>query len=69
MPLALDGIEPTPANMESGRYPVWLELGLVHKAGVAPAGAARAFLDFIASPDGVRILHDHGVLPFRTGGR
>ncbi|MBE0603732.1 MAG: substrate-binding domain-containing protein, partial [Deltaproteobacteria bacterium] len=69
VPLALDGVEPTPANLESGRYPVWLELGLVHKAGVAPEGAARAFMDFLASPDGIRILLDHGVLPFRTGGR
>lgn len=60
--LALDGVEPTPENVENGRYPLWQEFGLIYKAeGLTPAG--RAFLQFIKSPAGRRILREHGVLP------
>jgi phosphate transport system substrate-binding protein len=60
--LALDGVEATPESLESGRYPLWLELGLVHKSnGLTPAG--KAFLAFVQSPAGARILRQHGVLP------
>ncbi len=60
--LTLDGIEPTAQNVESGQYPLWLEFGLIHKpGGLGPA--ARAFMDFVRSSVGVRILREHGVLP------
>ncbi|MBN8518003.1 MAG: substrate-binding domain-containing protein [Candidatus Accumulibacter sp.] len=65
--LALDGVDPTPENLEKGSYLAWVELGLIHKQnGVTPA--ARAFLDFIRSPDGQRIVRQHGILPPRTAG-
>jgi phosphate transport system substrate-binding protein len=60
--LALDGVEPVPENLENGRYALWLELGLIYKAGgLKPAG--EAFLKFVKSPAGARILREHGVLP------
>ena len=60
--LALDGVEATPENLESGRYPLWLELGLIYKpGGLTPA--AKAFLEFVQSAAGSRILREHGVLP------
>ncbi len=60
--LALDGVEPTPENVASGRYPLWLELGLIYTAdGLTPAG--KAFLEFVRSPAGARVLRAHGVLP------
>ena len=60
--LALDGVDPTPENVEQGRYPAWVELGLIHKPnGLTPAG--RAFLDFLRSPDGLGLLRQHGILP------
>lgn len=60
--LAFDGIEPTPENLESGRYPLWLEFGLIYKPGnLTPA--AKAFLEFVQSPAAVRILRDNGVVP------
>lgn len=60
--LALDGIEPSIDNLAAGRYPLWLEFGLIHKAG-ALNGAAKAFIAFIQSPSGERILRERGVIP------
>ena len=62
VPLALDAVAPTPENLESGRYPMWLELGLIYRAD-ALTDAGRQFLDFVASPTGVRIMRVHGVIP------
>lgn len=60
--LALDGVEPTVENLEKGLYPVWVELGLIYKLdALTPAG--KAFLEFVRSPVGERILREHGVLP------
>ena len=59
--LALDGVESTPANVGAGRYPLWLEMGLIHKPGkLTPA--ALAFLAFAQSSEGVRILRAQGML-------
>lgn len=60
--LALDGTAPTPDNVKSGRYSLWLEFGLIYKPG-ALTDAGRAFLRFVQSQEGQRILQDHGVLP------
>ena len=66
IPLALDGAEPTLENLEKGNYPLWLELGLIYKPGaLTPAG--RAFLEFVRSPAGERVLREHGVLPAVSG--
>ena len=69
--LALDGIEPSPENLESGKYPLWIETGLIYRANQLSAGG-RAFLDFISSPAGTKILQSHGltpVVPDTTGAR
>lgn len=59
--LALDGIEPTIENLANGRYPLSMEFGLIHRPGnLSPAG--KAFVEFIRSADGEKILHRHGVL-------
>ncbi len=62
VPLALDGIEPTSANMENGSYPLWLEFGLIYKTGSLTPGG-KAFIDFVTSPAGATILRNLGVLP------
>lgn len=60
--LAFDGIEPTPENLDSGRYPLSVEFGLAFKpSGLSPA--ARAFLEFVQSPAAVRILRENGIVP------
>lgn len=67
VPLALDGVEPTPENLEKGLYPMWLEFGLVFKVSAGLSPAAKAFVEFVRSPDGVRLLRKHGVLPTVPG--
>ena len=67
VPLALDGVQPDAANLEAGRYPLWLEFGLIHKTGV-PSGAGKAFIDFVRSPAGVALLRAHGVLAVKAVG-
>jgi phosphate transport system substrate-binding protein len=60
--LQLDTIEPSAENVASARYPFWLEMGLIYKeASLTEAG--RAFLAFVNSPVGVRVLRANGILP------
>lgn len=60
VPLSLDGVAPSVENVEKGSYPMSLDLGLAHKQnGLTAAG--RAFLDFVQSTQGRRILREHGV--------
>ncbi len=59
--LSLDGSEPSPQNVGVGRYPLWIEFGLIHKTGkLSPA--AQSFIQFIRSSEGIRILRENGVL-------
>lgn len=62
VPLALDSVDATSANLAAGRYPLWLEIGLIHRRG-GLTGAGREFLAFVGSADGDRILRAHGVVP------
>lgn len=59
--LSIDGVEPTPANVASKRYPYTKTFYLVVKS--KPSPLARAFLDFIASPAGQGILEKTGWTP------
>jgi phosphate transport system substrate-binding protein len=60
--LAIDGVAPTLANVESGRYPYNKTMLLVLRAD-APAALGR-FVAFVASPAGRRVLVETGhVLP------
>jgi len=59
--LSVDGVEPSPQNVGVGRYPYLLEFGLIHKPGALTPGT-RAFIDFIRSSEGIRILRENGVL-------
>ena len=56
--LSIDGVEPTPANVASGRYPYAKTLFLVAKS--KPSPLTRAFLDFVVSPAGQKILEATG---------
>lgn len=60
--LALDKVEPTPENLAAGRYPVWLSLGLIHRTRGTLSPAARAFMGFVKSAEGEKILSVHGIL-------
>lgn len=56
--LALDGIEPTPQNVQAGRYPLIKRLYLILPA--EPTPAAREFVAFVQSPAGRGILERTG---------
>lgn len=63
VPLALEGVDPTPENLEKGKYPIWIEFGLVYKDSQGLSAAAKAFVEFVRSPEGGRLLRAHGILP------
>lgn len=60
--LALDSVEPSAENVESGRYRLWAEVGLVYREA-ALTEAGRAFLKFVDSPAGTQLLRTFGLVP------
>lgn len=53
--LSLDGIAPTPTNLQTGAYPMAIQLGLV--AAESPSPDVTNFIQFILSPNGQAILN------------
>jgi len=60
--LKLNGIIPSPESLSSGQYPLSRELSLLYLDGTLPEGA-KAFLNFIRSGEGIKILRSNGYLP------
>lgn len=56
----IDGVEPTLANLASGRYPHGRDLFLAIRQG--PNDTVRRFVDFVGSAEGQRILAESGHL-------
>ncbi len=65
VPLAFDGVAPTPENLEKGIYPLWIEFGLIYRTSTGMSPAAKAFVEFVRSSEGQRMLGQHGILPTR----
>ncbi len=61
--LPLNGIAPTPQNVKSGRYTLTRDFLFVTKG--EPAGPVKAFLDFVQSAEGDRIIQANGAVPMR----
>ncbi len=59
--LTFEGIAPTAANVESGRYPFVKELAFVTQG--EPRGDAKAFVDFVLSPSGRALLRARNAVP------
>lgn len=59
--LAVEGVEPTGTNVESGRYPFVKELAFVTDG--VPTGGAKDFIDFALSPQGRALLRVRGAVP------
>jgi phosphate transport system substrate-binding protein len=62
--LTLDGVAPTLDNLASGRYAIRTTLSFVFREDTL-SPAARAFLRFVRSEAGYRILRSSGYLPMR----
>ena len=59
--LAVQGVEPTPDNVRREVYPLAVPLGLIHKGGPGPL--ARAFMEFIDTPEAGRVMERFGCVP------
>ncbi|GAB4342926.1 MAG: hypothetical protein Kow0099_20940 [Candidatus Abyssubacteria bacterium] len=61
--LSVNGVPPTPANLQDGRYKFIRPLGLI--LGPAPKAATMRFVNFIFSDTGSHILENSGYVPQR----
>jgi len=62
-PVALDGVVPTIETVSKGTYKI--SRGLFSNTKGAPAGLKKKFIDFLYTPDGVKIIEQHGFIPSR----
>ena len=62
--LKLNGIVPGDESMRSGQYPLLRDLFFLYRSESLPA-PAKAFLDFVRSEDGDKILEANGYLPLK----
>lgn len=60
--LQVNGVAPTLANLQSGRYPLHKTQAFVFREDRLPA-EARLFIDFVRSGEGETILQANGYLP------
>jgi len=58
--LALDGVAPSPATVQAGKYKLVKAFAVVTRG--APKGAVKRFLDFTASAEGNAILANAGLV-------
>jgi phosphate transport system substrate-binding protein len=63
--LAIDGIAPTPANIQSGAYPFIMPLLAVTARPLSPQ--STTLLDWILGPEGQALLERVGYVPLRQG--
>lgn len=59
--LKIDDVYPSEENIEKGRYKLTVPFALVHNGDPTPL--AGAFLDFVFSPGGRRLISDYGCIP------
>ncbi|MBI5101457.1 MAG: substrate-binding domain-containing protein [Nitrospirae bacterium] len=63
VPLKLDGVDPTPDNVKSGKYKVIKSFFLMTKG--QPSGAVKEFIAFVRGPKGARIIGSHKAVPVK----
>ncbi|VBB06384.1 Hypothetical protein LUCI_1615 [Lucifera butyrica] len=59
--LKLDGVEPTVANITSGKYPIWSYEHMYTKG--QPTGLTKDFLDYMGSDDVKPLIKQLGYIP------
>jgi phosphate transport system substrate-binding protein len=59
--IALDGVQPSIESIKSGAYPLARKLYFVTLG--EPSNGAKAFIDYILSPDGQQIATENGFIP------
>lgn len=63
VPLSIDSVMPSAANVERRVYPLLREAYLVVK--LPPSAAVSRFVEFVKSDDGARVIRANGALPVR----
>ncbi len=61
--MKLEGVYPSAENVKNGSYKVTTQFALVWKGELK--GLAKAFLDFLLSPEGQKIIAENGGVPAR----
>jgi phosphate transport system substrate-binding protein len=61
--VAIDGVTPTEAAIHSGRYPIVRRFLFLTNCAVT--GTAKAFIDYVLSDSGQRILEEEGLTPVK----
>jgi phosphate transport system substrate-binding protein len=61
--IALDGVEPTLANLETGAYPHERPLYIVVRTDAEDVETVKKFVAFMASAEGQRIIREAGSIP------
>ncbi len=59
--IPIDGVEPTLANLESGRYPYSKVLHFV--ISDKPSPATNGFAKFLSSEEAAPLMRESGILP------
>ena len=65
--MAIDGHVPSQENAASGEYPVVRDLFMNTKG--EPTGLTAAFIDYIYSEPGAKIIEKSGYIPIPKGGK
>jgi phosphate transport system substrate-binding protein len=65
--VTLDGIEPSPENIASGKYPMARPLYLITDG--KPEGSAKKFIDYVLSSEGQKLMTKHGYLTLKEIGK
>ena len=63
--LNLNGVQPTKANIGSGKYPLFRPLYLITKG--EPSGEVKKFIDWLLSKEGQRIVSEQGTVNLIEG--
>ncbi|SEM50232.1 phosphate ABC transporter substrate-binding protein, PhoT family [Syntrophus gentianae] len=61
-PVALDGVVPTIQTVIKGSYKI--SRGLYSNTKGEPTGLTKAFIDYLYTPEGRKIIQKHGFIPF-----
>lgn len=62
-PLKIDGVKPTADNILDGKYSI--SRPFIYLTNEKPSGLAKAFIDFVLSEQGQKILEDEGAVKIK----
>ena len=61
--ISYNGVAPTVANVEAGKYPFTREAFLITKA--SPSAKVKAFLEFVKTAEGGSVLKANDAIPVK----